>query len=60
MSTHMFRRFRRHPLTEEDLNAFLDGVISDSDEPLLAGVPSIPRGQPMAGQFFPLLYDKVS
>ncbi len=42
------------------INAFLDGVKSDSDEPLLAGVPTIHRGQPMDGQFFPLLCDKVS
>jgi ectoine hydroxylase-related dioxygenase (phytanoyl-CoA dioxygenase family) len=38
------------------INAFLDGVKSDSDEPLLAGVPVIPRGERMGGQFFPLLY----
>ena len=37
------------------LNVFGDGTISDSDEPLLAGVPPIPRGRPMSGQFFPLL-----
>jgi len=39
------------------LNVFRDGVCSDSDEPLLAGTPAIPAGQPMGGQFFPLLYD---
>ncbi|MFN5321038.1 MAG: phytanoyl-CoA dioxygenase family protein, partial [Planctomycetota bacterium] len=37
------------------LNVFGDGTISDSDEPLLAGVPPVPRGQKMQGQFFPLL-----
>lgn len=37
------------------INAFRDGVASDSDEPLLQGVPVIPRGQPMGGRFFPLL-----
>ena len=37
------------------INAFVDGVRSDSDEPLLAGVPIIPRGEPVIGQFFPLL-----
>jgi ectoine hydroxylase-related dioxygenase (phytanoyl-CoA dioxygenase family) len=42
------------------INAFRDGVKSDSDEPLLSGVPPIPRGQTMGGQFFPLLRDKVS
>jgi ectoine hydroxylase-related dioxygenase (phytanoyl-CoA dioxygenase family) len=37
------------------INVFLDGVKSASDESLLRGVPPIPRGQPMGGQFFPLL-----
>jgi ectoine hydroxylase-related dioxygenase (phytanoyl-CoA dioxygenase family) len=39
------------------INAFADGVRSDSDQPLLAGVPPIPQGQKMQGQFFPLLLD---
>lgn len=38
------------------INVFLDGVMSNADEPLLAGVPVIPRGAKMEGQFFPLLY----
>lgn len=38
------------------LNVFGDGVVSDSDEPILAGVPPIPKGQKMDGQFFPLIY----
>jgi hypothetical protein len=38
------------------INAFRDGVKSDSDEVLLDGVPPIPQGQPMGGQFFPLLF----
>lgn len=38
------------------LNAIRDGVCSDSNTELLKGVPAIPVGQPMAGQFFPLLY----
>ncbi|HVU90071.1 MAG TPA: phytanoyl-CoA dioxygenase family protein [Pirellulales bacterium] len=38
------------------VNAFRDGVCSGANEPLLAGVPPIPAGQPMDGQFFPLLY----
>ena len=37
------------------INAFRDGITSDSDEPLLAGVPPVPKGQTMSGQFFPLL-----
>jgi ectoine hydroxylase-related dioxygenase (phytanoyl-CoA dioxygenase family) len=39
------------------INVFRDGVVSDSDEPPLAGVPAIPAGQKMQGQFFPLLFD---
>jgi hypothetical protein len=34
-----------------------DGVKSSSDEPLLAGVPPVPSGRPIDGQFFPLLLD---
>ena len=39
------------------INAFRDGVISASDAPLLEGVPAIPAGQKIEGQFFPLLFD---
>jgi len=39
------------------VNVFRDGVRSVSDEPLLTGVPVVPSGQSMGGQFFPLLYD---
>jgi hypothetical protein len=39
------------------VNVVRDGVASDSDEPLLAGVPAIPRGRPLGGRFFPLLFD---
>jgi hypothetical protein len=39
------------------INVFRDGVRSASDEPLLEGVPVIPKGEPMGGRFFPLLYD---
>jgi hypothetical protein len=42
------------------INAFRDGVRSASDETLLEGVPPIPSGQKMQGQFFPLLYDPAS
>jgi len=38
------------------LNVVRDGVRSESNEPLLQGVPIIPAGQTMSGQFFPLLY----
>jgi ectoine hydroxylase-related dioxygenase (phytanoyl-CoA dioxygenase family) len=42
------------------INAFRDGTRSDSDEELLEGVPPIPKGAPMGGRFFPLLYDPDS
>ncbi len=37
------------------LNFIRDGVVSNSDEPLLAGVPPIPKGHKIEGRFFPLL-----
>jgi ectoine hydroxylase-related dioxygenase (phytanoyl-CoA dioxygenase family) len=39
------------------LNVFADGTCSDSDEPLLEGIPVIKKGQKLEGRFFPLLYD---
>jgi hypothetical protein len=39
------------------INVFADGVISDSDEPMLEGVPVVHKGEKMQGRFFPLLYD---
>jgi ectoine hydroxylase-related dioxygenase (phytanoyl-CoA dioxygenase family) len=39
------------------VNVFEDGVTSDSDEVLLKGVPAVPRGVKMQGQFFPLLFE---
>jgi ectoine hydroxylase-related dioxygenase (phytanoyl-CoA dioxygenase family) len=39
------------------VNVIADGVISDSDQPLLQGVPVVPKGEKMEGQFFPLLWD---
>ncbi len=42
------------------INAFRDGVCSDSNDPLLEGVPVVPAGQPLRGQFFPLLFDPAS
>lgn len=38
------------------INVFSDGTKSDTDGELLAGVPVVPKGQKMEGQFFPLLY----
>jgi ectoine hydroxylase-related dioxygenase (phytanoyl-CoA dioxygenase family) len=41
------------------INMFRDGVESNSDAPLLEGVPVIPKGEKMGGQFFPLLFDPI-
>jgi len=37
------------------INVFRDGVVSDTGEPLLEGVPVVPKGAKIEGQFFPLL-----
>lgn len=39
------------------INVFRDGVKSNSNEPMLEGVPPIPAGEKMGGQFFPVLFD---
>ena len=39
------------------INVFADGVLSDSNEPLLEGVPVVKKGEKMRGQFFPLLFE---
>lgn len=41
------------------MNVFRDGVRSASNDPPLEGVPPIPGGEKMQGQFFPLLFDPV-
>src|SRR5215470_18182070 len=38
------------------VNVMKDGVCSATNEPLLHGVPAIPAGEKVEGQFFPLLY----
>jgi hypothetical protein len=38
------------------INVFRDGVVSNTDQPLLKGVPVVPPGAKVQGQFFPLLY----
>ena len=38
------------------LNVFKDGTRSDSDQPLLTGVPPVKKGELMGGKFFPLLF----
>lgn len=39
------------------INVIRDGVVSDSNEPLLEGVSVIPKGEKLAGQFFPMLFN---
>ena len=39
------------------INVIRDGVVSDSNEPLLENVSIIPKGEKLSGQFFPLLFD---
>jgi ectoine hydroxylase-related dioxygenase (phytanoyl-CoA dioxygenase family) len=42
------------------INVMRNGVHSAANESLLDGVPPIPEGHKMAGQFFPLLYDPAT
>jgi ectoine hydroxylase-related dioxygenase (phytanoyl-CoA dioxygenase family) len=42
------------------INVMRDGVRSASNDPLLQGVPPIPNGERVDGQFFPLLFDGFS
>ena len=42
------------------INVMRDGVRSATREPLLQGVPVIPAGEKVKGQFFPLLYDPMA
>ena len=37
------------------INAVRDGVRSATDEPLLQGLPPVPKGRELGGRFFPLL-----
>ncbi|HMK27309.1 MAG TPA: phytanoyl-CoA dioxygenase family protein [Chitinophagaceae bacterium] len=41
------------------INVIADGVVSDSNEPLLEGVPVVPKGEKLQGQFFPLLFKGI-
>lgn len=42
------------------INVVRDGVRSATNAPLLEGVPVVPSGTPLGGQFFPLLYDPAA
>jgi len=51
-----FANITPQPRRATVINVFRDGVLSNSDEPILDGVPVIPKGEKMDGQFFPLLF----
>lgn len=51
-----FENLSERPRRAFVINVFADGTSSDSNDPLLEGVPAIPKGQKMEGKFFPLLY----
>ncbi len=42
------------------INVFRDGVMSNSNAPLLEGVPVIPKGKKIGGRFFPMLFDPAA
>ena len=50
-----FENSTNQPRRATVINMFADGVMSDSDEPLLGGVPVFAKGESLTGQFFPLL-----
>lgn len=52
-----FENFSDKPRRAVVINVIGDGVWSDSNELLLEGVPLIPKGQKLEGQFFPLLFN---
>jgi ectoine hydroxylase-related dioxygenase (phytanoyl-CoA dioxygenase family) len=39
------------------LNVFADGTVSDTDDPLLEGIPVVQKGGKMEGKFFPMIFD---
>jgi len=55
-----FANLSDRPRRATVINVFRDGVRSASNAPLLEGVPVIPSGEPMGGQFFPLLFDPTA
>ncbi len=52
-----FENSTHRPRRATVINVFRDGVLSGSPSEPLAGVPAIPVGEKMQGQFFPLLFD---
>jgi hypothetical protein len=41
------------------INVFADGTYSDTDEPLLDGVPVYKKGSKLEGKFFPMLFENT-
>lgn len=52
-----YANLSNHPRRGAVVNVLRDGVRSASNDPLLAGVPPIPTGERIDGQFFPVLFD---
>tara|TARA_B110000438_G_scaffold114745_1_gene112447 strand:+ start:783 stop:1661 length:879 start_codon:yes stop_codon:yes gene_type:complete len=50
-----FQNTTEHSRPGAVINMLADGVVSNSTSPLLAGTPVISVGEPVSGQFFPLL-----
>ena len=55
-----FENMTEHPRRATVINVFRDGVESNSDEPLLDGVPAVAKGMKLDGQFFPLLFNPLA
>ena len=55
-----FENATNRPRRATVINIFRDGVLSGSNDPLLDGVPAIPIGQKIEGQYFPLLFDPAA
>lgn len=54
-----FKNNSERPRRGVVINVFKEGTRSNSNEPLLNGVPPIAAGNKMEGQFFPLLFDPM-
>lgn len=52
-----FENFSNRPRRAFVLNVIGDGVISNSDKPLMQEIPVIPTGEKVEGKYFPLLFD---
>ena len=52
-----FENLTHRPRRATVINVFRDGGTSGQAEPMLHGTDAIPMGQPMEGQFYPLLYE---